>query len=510
MTSPARSRRFGRAKASFVVIPLLALLALVCWGFASPAGSTPDEGFHLQSIWCGGGATPTCEDGSDPGERLVSDDLVGGAVCYANNSDQTPVCQGDDYGDDLTKDLVATDGGNFSGLYPPVYYFTMSLFAGDNLQVSVLVMRAFNALLFVGLTTALFFLLPLHRRPTLLVSLAVTLVPLGIYLVASVNPSGWAIISAGTLWISLLGFFETTGRRRVALGAFAALAAVMGAGARADSAIFSVVAMAAVLIVKAERSRRFLLLAALPAALAIVSVLLFFSAQQSNAAATGLSSARGGNSQYVLLVQNFVELPSLFAGVFGGWPLGWLDTDLPEIVTFTGLIAFGGMVLLGFGERHRAKNVAALLVFAALVLVPMVLLYRSDSVVGAQVQPRYILPLMIVLAGIALTQRRGRPLLASPAQAVIVATALSVGNAVALHANIGRYVNGVGRGGGDLDSGVEWWWDAGLSPMGTWAVGSAAFAVLLFWLARRWVAYSAAQASGDAPTDVEASAIRSQ
>jgi len=500
MTSVVPPRPSRRRKVPFVAIPLLALIALICWGFASPAGSTPDEGFHLQSIWCGSGSpTPTCEDGPTAGERAISPDLVGGAICYANDSTRTPDCQGDEYGDDLSSNHILSNGGNFYGLYPPVFYFTMSLFATDNLQLSVLTMRAVNSLIFVALSTALFFLLPLHRRPTLLVSVIATLVPVGVFLIASVNPSGWAIMSAGMLWISLLGFMETNGKRRIALGAIAVLATVMSAGARADGAVYSILAIGAVLLLRAERSRRFLLLAILPLALAVMAGLFFLSAGQSNAASTGLSTARGGHSQYVLIVENLTNLPSLFMGVFGSWPLGWLDTPLPSVVPFAGTVVLGGLVMLGINWFGRRKALATAGVFAVLCLFPLVLLYQSDSIVGAQVQPRYILPVMVLLTGIILVRRRGEPLLIKPVQAVLIATAISLANAAALHANIRRYVTGVGAGGGNLDSGVEWWWDAGLSPMGVWALGAVTFAGTLFWLAHVWIRYSAVHADAFVP-----------
>jgi hypothetical protein len=476
--------------ASYLLIPVLAILALVSWGFASPAGSTPDEGFHLQSIWCGNGETAMCAPGDIPKERSVSNDLIDGAICYANNPVKTPSCQGADYGDDLTENLVSGDGGNFFGLYPPVYYFVMSFFAGDNLQVSVLVMRAFNSIVFVGLATALFFLLPKQRRPTLVVAILATFVPLGLYLVASVNPSGWAVMSAAMLWLALLGYFESLGRRRVALGVLAVLLTTMSAGARADGAVYSTIAIVVVVLLRAELTRRFALLALLPLALVASAILWFLSAGQSNAASTGLSTLREGNTQYALLVENVLNLPRLFSGVFGGWPLGWLDTPLPAIVPFAGTLVFGGMVILGFAYDYRRRNLAAILAVGALCAIPLILLYQSDSLVGAQVQPRYILPLLVLAAGVMLLQPAGRHLLITPAQAVIVASALAVSNAVALHENIRRYVTGVGRGGGNLDAGVQWWWDAGPSPMGIWVLGSLSFAFALLLLARLWVAYS--------------------
>jgi len=62
-------------------------------------------------------------------------------------------------------------------------------------------------------------LLPLRRRSTLLWGWIVSIVPLGLFLIASNNPSSWALIGIGSAWLALLGYLETHGKRKIALGA---------------------------------------------------------------------------------------------------------------------------------------------------------------------------------------------------------------------------------------------------------------------------------------------------
>jgi hypothetical protein len=81
--------------------------------------------------------------------------------------------------------------------------------------------------------------------------------------------------------------------------------------------------------------------------------------------------------------------------------------------------------------------------------------------VGEHVQPRYLLPLLPVLVGTALTTPRGmRPVELKQAQVAALGTAVVVAHAAALHANIRRYVTGVDVDGFDLSADVEWWWGA--------------------------------------------------
>ena len=460
-------------------------MAIMAWGLSSPVGSSPDDDFHLASIWCGHGDNPDgCEPAAEGDERVVPRDLVVDSVCYAFNADESAACQGADFGLNPT-DAVTTPRGNFTGLYPPVYYFTMSLFAGANVETSVLMMKLVNSLLFVGLVCALFSLLPLHRRRTLLWSLAVSLVPLGMFIIPSTNPSGWAVISAGTLWLALVGYFESSGRRRVGLGAVALVATIIGAGARADSAIYAGLAIAIAMLLTVRRTKQWLQAAIAPTGLLLVAVAFFFSAQQGEAISGGLAAGQQPSieSPVSLAVANLVNIPALWAGVFGFTGLGWLDTVLPASVWFAGVATYCSAVLIGLGTRVPRKGLAVAILVLSLTAIPTILLVQSGSTVGVNVQPRYILPMIVMLAGIALFQTADSRIQITATQKWVVVAALSLTNAIALHTNIRRYVTGVDGPAVDLDSGVEWWWNIPFSPMFVWIAGSLAFAGVLVAIA---------------------------
>ncbi len=466
-----------------LTLALFALVALLSWGLASPVGSSPDDDFHLASIWCAGGDREgLCElvDG-DKGE--VSEELVVGSVCFAYDPEKSAGCQGDRLGDD--DGTVATGRGNFLGLYPPLFYLTMNLFASPDIETSVLVMRSVNAVLFIGVLGALFALLPAHRRGTLVASVVVTVVPLGMFIIPSTNPSSWAVLSAAALFLSLLGYVESRGRRRVALGIVAVIATVVGAGARADAALYAVIAIVAVGVLVIRRDRALLVTAILPAVLTLVAVGFYLTASQAEAISTGLESPESGRRDALTLaLVNLVGVPDLWAGVFGTWGLGWLDTAMPAAVWVAGLLVFGVTVFLGLGLGVRRKGLATAWVFAMLVIAPILVLVRTGATVGAYVQPRYILPLMILLALVVLLRTRDDDRTLSRPQAALIVVALAAANSFALHTNIRRYVTGSDVVGVDLDSGREWWWAIPMTPMAVWVVGSVAFASALVVLAR--------------------------
>lgn len=481
MTDSATAKRSARLFRPLILVPILALITLVFWGLSSPVGASPDDDFHMASIWCAtGNSVDACEPGTTAAARDVPKDLVVASKCFAGNPNASASCQGDEFGT-TPSDTTSTARGNYAvGLYPPIYYLAMRPFVSANIDVSVVLMRLANSVLFVALASFVYFLLPARRKPTLAWSLVISMVPFGMFLVPSTNPSGWAILSAGTLWISLLGYFETSGRRKVGLGAAATIATLIGAGARADAAVYAGLAIVIVVFLSAKRSKSYLLSLILPLVLMAVAILFYRSAEQSSAAATG------GGFDVNQFVSNFLHVPGLWVGAFGGWGLGWLDTAMDPVVWVLAFGAFCGVLFLGLGARVKRKGIAAGVVFVALWLVPTVVLTQAHYLVGDFVQPRYILPLIVLLGGLALLQRTGAELRPTISQLVVVIGALAMANALALHANIRRYVTGTDVSGVNLDRNVEWWWNLPISPMFVWVAGSLAFAALLIILGATW------------------------
>ncbi|WP_345763822.1 DUF2142 domain-containing protein [Diaminobutyricibacter sp. McL0608] len=476
-TEPRRASRFG----SIILVPVFALIALMCWAFASPIGSSPDDDFHLTSIWCGLGERPgLCEAvPGHPDQRAVPF-AVGETNCNRHFVGSVETCPIDGLG---AGSMIATARGNFSGEYPPVYYAAMSVFASTNFTVSILLMRAINVLLFVGITSLLYYLLGPSRRRTLVWTWSIVIVPLGAFLIASNNPSAWAVISGGTLWLALVGYFERRGWRSIVLGCVAALAAVMGAGARADAAIYSVIAVGLALLMTVARTREFWLKAILPLGIVIVAGLFYLVSNQSSVASGGLTgthppSATGG---FGLLWNNLLQVPSLWSGVLGSWGLGWLDTIMPAVVPVLGVLAFGAATYTGLVSMSARKLVSLVIALAALVAIPVWVLTKSSAVVGQEVQPRYIMPLVIIFAGVALLQANGRPILFTRLQAIVVVIGVSVANAAALHTTMRRYISGFNVFDWNLDHFQHWWWTGAVPPMAVWVVGMLAFAAAVYF-----------------------------
>lgn len=494
-------KKIGKVRLVLVaaIVPIMLFVSLASWAFASPVGSSPDDDYHMASIWCAGGTNDLCREGQTATERRVPYELLSASGCYAFRPTESAACP-----PVPMTDLRNTSRGNFDGSYPPVFYTTMSMFAGPDIPVSILLMRVFNALLFVGGVTALFLVLPGGRRGPLLWGLAATIIPLGMFIIPSVNPSSWAVFSAATLWIALLAYFRADSRpRRIASGALAVLATVMGAGARSDSAVYAGVAIVIVAILSFERSRKYALMALLPAILLIVAVGFFFASGQSAVVDPGAAeSAPSAGAQLGLVLANLVLLPGLYSGALGTTGLGWLDTAMPASVWVSTLAVFFSFVFWGIRRIDRRKALALALALACLVVIPLYIMVKDGVMVGTGVQPRYIYPLLIMLAGIALLGFRRDDLGLGRLQLGIVALLLALANAVALHTNIRRYVTGTDSNGPNLNKNIEWWWQMPLSPMAVWIIGSVAFGIAMlgiFVYARRSSAVEARTTGEERP-----------
>lgn len=475
--------------------PVLAFVALGAWAFASPIGAGPDDDYHVISIWCASGGSELCEPGTEPTTRTVPESFPS-IACYAQYAERSADCQETVWAE-WDRGTVQTERGNFVGEYPPVYYAAMHLLAGGDLQVSALTMRLLNAALFVGLATALAALLPATRRRTLLWGWLIALVPLGMFLIPSNNPSGWAITGIGTAFLALLGWFETEGRRRWVLGALYLVGVLMAAGARGDAAVYAAGATITAVILTSARNREWALRAILPALGLIIAVVLLSTAGQAGVGAVGFTGGEGATipvpgetgteavlSGFSLAAYNFLMLPFLWTGVFGTWGLGWLDTQLAAVVPWAATAAFIVVGFAGIGRLSWRKAIATGGVLFVLIALPVYVLSAGGDKVGATLQPRYLLPLIVLFAFLLVSEPAGRALRFTRAQTFAIFGALAVANLVALQVNIRRYVTGADQQGLNLDAGAEWWWTGlPVGPTAMWIIGTLAYAgvLVLLW-----------------------------
>ena len=477
-----QSKRWKRIVIA-LVLGALGFIGLGGWALASPPGSAPDDDFHLASIWCAWGDRDNlCESSDEAGVSVVPQRLVLAAHCYALQPAQSAACV-------PTEDVtIGTTRLNSGGNYPPLFYAVTGVFASDDIDASVIGIRLFNSALFVGAVIAVLSLLRPGQRGPLLWTSVIGLVPVGVFFIASVNPSSWAILAGLVTWAAMTGYFTAERRGlRIGLGISSAVVGLMGAGARSDAAVYVAFAALAAMILTFDRSRSWLKLASIPLGLIVVSAISFLTSGQTDwavqAGAQQIAEAGSGEgSSLGLVFSNLLMLPFLWSGNLGTWGLGWLDTQLPAPVWVMMIGAFTAVVFWGLRVMTRRKGIVLALALLALIVMPLYVLYGQNAAVGTEVQPRYLLPLMLTFTGVTLYGLAKDNLGLSRLQGLIVLMGVAAANAFALHTNMKRYITGLDKPGANLNTNIEWWWGISLQPMTVWLVASAAFTLLMLGL----------------------------
>jgi len=139
------------------------------------------------------------------------------------------------------------------------------------------------------------------------------------------------------------------------------------------------------------------------------------------------------------------------------------------------------MILVAFARIPRWALVTWLVVAVAFVAIPL-RIYQSNGIsVGELVQPRYMLPLLPALVGLAFL--RSQPQLTTRLSRVQVGSLVIVLTAVfaeSLYVNIRRYVTGIDVVSyTSLSRAAEWWSQPYVSPNELFIIGCLAFAGLM-------------------------------
>ena len=506
---PKEPRSFPGQVWSVFLVGILIVISFGSWALSSAVGSGPDDDYHLGSIWCSSVSGPACDEAPDGGGVLIPAALQEAVDCISQKPHQSAGCQPFLDGTDPRPDVASGQNNQTRNLYPSNYYQVASLFKSDSIQATALSVRFMNIGLFVLAGLGLFFALPLRLRATWLWMWTLALVPLGIFVIASANPSAWAIIAVASGWISLLGYLETSGPRAWVLGLSYAVAVLLAISSRIDSVLYLAFATVVAIWLSDTRGRK-LFAKIWPGFIGVALVIVQLIINPANLARVvrgiGQRSEEyedplpwvstpevvdGTAFDWSLFWHNLLTIPGLWLGVFGGFPwgsLGWLDTTLPQVVSLSTIMVMAGLVFLSITSSNRKKLVGMVATLLALWAIPLYLLQLGGFQAGEQVQPRYLVPLMMVFLGTALLTSSGKPLLTDSRTVWFVVVALSVANSIALHTNIRRYTTGVRVQGINLDSPREWWWPFlpdFLSPNVVWLIGTLAFATLIWFLLLR-------------------------
>lgn len=475
-----RSQRNTRAG---TVAALIATIALgLAWALASPLNSSPDDDLHLGSIWCAWGYDESncrfIERERTIGDRDVADvpTLRGESLCFAPSPSESAACQ--------ESAAPAYFYAN-SPAYPRGFYVVMRLFAGDNAGASVLLMRMFSflfsALMLVG---AALLLRRVEAYRVLLLWLAAA-VPLGLFLMASTNPSGVAIAAEAAVFASAVAALRSkTWRQGLLLAAACTGYVLIAVAVRSDGLFLSAVSLTAAAVTAVQprwfdprRSR--IHAAALYGAAAMILLLLI------GAGATGRVTLPdyfpNGLDEASAWLNRALSFTDFHLGS-DAVVLGWRDTPMPFAVGLIRAMILGAAFAFAYRTMSRRRTLAVVFLGSMLFVLPV----AWEASGGFTLQPRYLLaPLLVLFALLGLTLQRSSGAF-TRSQGLLLAALAAIANGVALHVNIRRYVTGNDVISWDLDASREWWWNTALfGPNLVWLMGTVSFAVVAAVIAAR-------------------------
>ncbi|WP_083663209.1 DUF2142 domain-containing protein [Actinomyces mediterranea] len=469
------------------LLVLSTVVAGLGWVLASPVGGSPDDDYHLASIWCPRPVEGSCRTRIIDGEVnvLVPEPIAKASTCYAFKQEVSAACtlpylnENDGY-------TRRYDDGN----YPKGYYRFHHLFISESVNQSVLLMRTVNMLISVALLGAIGALIPALQRRGYAVALLIAWVPMGIYYVASNNPSSWALTGTFAFATGMLGALNSRGVRRWVLVALAALGGLLCISSRGDSAFFLfVIAMALVFAIQWRRMLwPYMVFLAVASAVGVFS--MFSTGQSTVVTSSDAELAFTPSGPVETLVRATLQVPLYIAGFYGyNRGPGWFDTPINEPTVLVMLFIFGGALIVGLAGGTWRKWLSALMIFGALIGVPIAVTVRGYYPTLWHYQPRYMLPLLAVFLFILFVVDSRTPAVLSRVQSVVVGFGISAAYCLALQMTLWRYTAGVNSGDPplNLDRFMQWWWPIPMSPTVVWTTSSLAFAatvILAFVLTR--------------------------
>ena len=493
----------------------LAALVLVGWLLAAPPGASPDDGYHLGSIWCADGYQEgiCVEDiGAQDSSLALVPQPVLELACFTYDGSRSAACQLGALDTSMLRLVSAST--NIDGARPSLYYRTMHLLIGDGQDVAAAAarIRIANAAVVI-LMTALTALLATRRlRVAFLLSWTIAIVPLGLFLVTSVNTSAWGLAGLSTAWANAITARDHPRlRNRFGAGALAAVGVILALGSRTEAvAHVGIIAVALVTLWGAERlqesgwrlrdmdARSSLRVAGVGGGILLLAAALFAIAPRSAGLANVFSDLQVGYDRIAArdvgdpFLSIAFEVPTLWAGALGNvWGLGALDTPIPSLASFPLMGMFVSLVAIGLHRGARARTVAVTLLFAALFVFPTFSLLRVGLLVYEQLQPRQFMALLFPLLGIAIYRLKGEPdFVLGSAGRITAVLALGLAHSMALLVTIQRHTSGLLPGFlGEprhvaLGRDIEWWWASAPHPDIVWILGSLAYAGVVVLILR--------------------------
>ena len=468
---------------SAIGIFISSFIFLGSWALSSPIGSSPDEGSHLVGIWCTEiNKSVKCNNSEGPSK--FSSQLSGDESCYLYDADQSAGCLQSQ--EEVYKEL--------SGFNEIKFYNFLNSFVSDNIIMSVIIMRFINVfILSVCIVFAFIYLRKDIFVGTVFSFMTVGL-PLGFYLVTSINTTSWVILGSIFFIPYIFEIVTNLSVRTIPLIIVTMLLTYIYLGSRQDGILFlgiSIVSSIPILAYKIKNFDFFIkmlkhnnLSRIVISLISLITLYLiyFVSSEISKRASLGLYASTQNVTNWDIVYR----FTSLISGALGGWGLGSLEVDMPGVVSVSSLFIFFSVIFISLGKSVIHSKLTLLIYVYFLIFVIWIFLFKSQLFVGQWLQPRYILPIMFGLMSTSFVGIRQDLDKTFVSQIKIFIFLSTVCFAIGQHTLLRRYTHGLDELYLNLDQNKEWWWNfLPISPMQLLMIGTISyFATWLILLKR--------------------------
>lgn len=461
-------------------------LALSSWALSSPVASSPDDDFHLGSIWCADGfVNGVCQSYGEVnnGGRTQVEISAIGSPCFAGNPGLTAACQ------ELQFKVPLQGAYANTGLYPSGFYKFLNNFVFDRGAVSVILMRTINSLIFTFLFLLAITTTSRTNRMQVALVFLLTSIPMGMFIIPSTNPSSWFYIALVLNWsfqVNLVTNSKTFLQKTISASGML-LTGMMALESRQDGKYFIVfsIFITYLLIWSSYRLRKSWV-HVVPLTLVAISLVRFATSPSFQGFGTSGSAIETNFASFVgTSLVRAIEIPLGNLGLLSPGSslgiLGWLDTPVPNLVPLITIGLMAGWLFLLTKNDDWAKGAAHVLVLVALFGLPFYYLFVGRNLVGEYVQPRYIIGILplVLIASIGLKRRFDSELgLMISIRLMISAILLALANFLSLNANLERYTHGLqGQQFINFEYAINWWWPIPISPNFILITGSLSYLI---------------------------------
>ena len=439
-----------------------------CWAFASPNGSTPDEAFHLKSIYCYGKKLGPCEV-----PKFITDEPCFGWGPGGGNGgphpDTTPACV--DPSSLTTKVTISTSSTNEdTNSYQGGYYGFMHNFVAESLRTTVFRIRMLNTAI---CSTVIFLILRISRNRqnlarAFIFAVVATYVPLAFYFIPSVNPASWSFIGSTSSWVPLLILFDSAAQRNEKFRAsFIVLVCLLLSFASKPEALvytFLVFLSTFLLSNKSFKVKIELVVLLIAIVRPLIELLTTISANTA-VIFRGFSGSEATTffSPYYTS-HNLPKIISLYAGQWAQ-TLGDTDFTTPSTTMLLSFVAMSTILIIGFRSFSKYKFLVISLYLFLMTAVPIVILNLSQRQVGAYITARYLWAMLFGLLFVA-NWTAPRNFVSDQSKQVAIACGAANFAAIgALFAVLRRYTVGASSTSWNLDADKLWWWNTPVTPL---------------------------------------------